>query len=145
MVGQAAKQVQSKICFINPSMISEIWFLYQLHPSLRPFWLSPRQAIVLTTSATLDSYASTTQQRLRNCGFRVDFVQNPGLPLPDQIRAAQLAQYNYMLVIGPREAQNQTVNVRTRSMKVLGERSLDELITKFHQLVKDKRSDDEES
>lgn len=35
-----------------------------------------------------------------------------------KIRNAQLAQFNFILVVGPKEAQNGTVNVRTRDNAV---------------------------
>ena len=41
------------------------------------------------------------------------------------IKQAQLAQYNYILVIGDREEENGTVNVRTRDGEILGEMSVD--------------------
>lgn len=41
-------------------------------------------------------------------------------PLPVQVREAQLAQYNYILVVGEAEKTNRTVNVRTRDNVVHG-------------------------
>lgn len=40
----------------------------------------------------------------------------------------QIAQYNYILVVGRKEVQNGTVNVRTRDNITHGEKSVDELI-----------------
>ena len=41
-------------------------------------------------------------------------------PAPPQVREAQLAQYNYILVVGEAEKTAQTVNVRTRDNVVHG-------------------------
>lgn len=43
---------------------------------------------------------------------------------PLQIREAQLAQFNYILVVGEKEQVARTVNVRTRDNHVHGEHAL---------------------
>lgn len=45
-----------------------------------------------------------------------------------QIREAQLAQYNYILVVGEKEQVAETVNVRTRDNQVHGEHTLSDVI-----------------
>ena len=45
-----------------------------------------------------------------------------------QIREAQLAQYNYILVLGEKEQAADTVNVRTRDNHVHGEHALAHVI-----------------
>jgi len=54
------------------------------------------------------------------------------------VRNAQLAQYNFILVVGEKEKSNQTANVRTRDNAVRGEVSLDELVQRFNKLAKDR-------
>lgn len=96
-----------------------------------PFWLSPRQAIVITTRDALDSYAIELRDKLHDEGFHVDVELDPGLTINKKVRNAQLAQYNFILVVGDKEKENRTVNVRTRDNKVHGEVSIDVLIDKF--------------
>jgi threonyl-tRNA synthetase len=45
-----------------------------------------------------------------------------------QIREAQLAQYNYILVVGEKEQSTKTVNVRTRDNQVHGEHTLEHVL-----------------
>lgn len=45
-------------------------------------------------------------------------------PCGAQIREAQLAQYNYILVVGEKEQNMSTVNVRTRDNQVHGEHAI---------------------
>jgi hypothetical protein len=45
-----------------------------------------------------------------------------------QIREAQLSQYNYILVVGEKEQEAGTVNVRTRDNQVHGEHKLEHVI-----------------
>ena len=61
-----------------------------------------------------------------------------------KIRNAQLAQFNLILVLGEREVQNGTVNIRTRDNKVLGERSVDEFIARITELARDRVRDAED-
>ena len=43
-------------------------------------------------------------------------------------------QYNYILVVGNKEMEEGTVNVRTRNNKVHGTQSIPDLISKFREL-----------
>lgn len=78
-----------------------------------PFWLSPRQAIVLPVADSLLGYANEVCQAIHNAGFYVD-VDKTDHKLQKKIREAQLQQYNFILVVGEQEKQNRTVNIRTR-------------------------------
>lgn len=95
-----------------------------------PFWLSPRQAIVIPVGASFQDYAVEVKNLLFAEGFWVD-VDNGGNTLDKKIRDAQLAQYNFILVVGAEEAQNRKVNVRTRDNERHGEKSIEETIEWF--------------
>ncbi|KAK4336784.1 hypothetical protein RND71_043992 [Anisodus tanguticus] len=96
-----------------------------------PFWLSPRQVIVLPIRDALDSYALELKDILFNEGFHVDVELDPSLTINKKVRNAQLAQYNFILVVGDKEKENRTVNVRTRDNKVHGEIGIEKLVEKF--------------
>jgi threonyl-tRNA synthetase len=98
-----------------------------------PLWLSPRQAMVVPVQPSHNAYAVELAQRLHSLGFQVDVDTNDGDQLPRKIRNAQLAQYNYMLVVGTTEMQKGTVNVRTRDNKTAGEKTFDEVVAHFRQ------------
>lgn len=101
-----------------------------------PFWISPRQALVVPVTDTeeLSAYARKVQRYLSlgvasgNCGpsdaavaigprptqtFHVD-VDRSADTLGKRIRKAQVARYNFTLVVGEQEARNGTVRVRLR-------------------------------
>lgn len=103
-----------------------------------PFWLSPRQAIVVPIRSAIDEYALQVKDRLHAAGFHVEAELDPGLSINKKVRNAQLAQFNFILVVGDTEKENGTVNVRTRDNKQHGEVSIDELIKKFHTFNEDK-------
>ena len=56
-----------------------------------------------------------------------------------QVREGQLAQYNFILVVGEKEEAAGAVNVRTRENEVQGARSVDELLAHFAELVAQKK------
>ena len=103
-----------------------------------PFWLSPRQAIVIPIRSAIDSYAIEVKERLHAEGFHVDVELDASLSINKKVRNAQLAQFNFILVVGDQEKENRTVNVRTRDNKQHGESSLDDLIAKFKTFNKDR-------
>ncbi|KAL6639959.1 hypothetical protein ACP70R_022269 [Stipagrostis hirtigluma subsp. patula] len=67
-----------------------------------PLWLSPRQAIVCSVSAAFVGYAKQVHDRLHEAGFYVDIVMTDRT-IQKKIREAQLAQFNYTLVVGGQE------------------------------------------
>lgn len=110
-----------------------------------PFWLSPTQAIVIPVSPKYEDYAIKVKEKVWHAGFMVDVDLDHGTTLNKKIRNAQLAQYNFIFVVGEKEENSNTVNVRTRDNKVHGEKSLDQVLEKFAFLAKERirNSEDE--
>ena len=79
-----------------------------------PLWLAPVQATVIPIADRHLDYALKVQARLAASGLRVD-VDDRGERMNAKIRAAQMQKVPYMLVVGDREAADQTVAVRLRS------------------------------
>ncbi|XP_070821367.1 threonine--tRNA ligase 1, cytoplasmic [Chaetodon trifascialis] len=99
-----------------------------------PLWLSPRQVMVVPVGPTCEEYAQKVKQDFHHSGFMTDVDLDAGCTLNKKIRNAQLAQYNFILVVGEKEKTSNTVNVRTRDNKVHGERSVEECIERLKQL-----------
>eukprot|EP00945_MAST-04E_sp_MAST-4E-sp1_P008133 g8133.t1 len=78
-----------------------------------PLWLSPRQAIVIPVHESLNDFAASVQQRLKNKGLFAD-IDVSGNTLKKMIRSAQVAQYNYIMVVGQDEMKNDTLSFRKR-------------------------------
>lgn len=99
-----------------------------------PFWISPRQAIVLPISNKNLEYAQKVQKQLQNAGFEVDIDESENT-INKKVRNGQLAQYNFMLIVGEKEMEKNSVNIRVRdSNEVIGEKSVEECIEFFKQL-----------
>jgi threonyl-tRNA synthetase len=83
-----------------------------------PLWMAPIQAKVLNiTDAQLD-YAEKVYQELRKANVRVE-KDSRNEKLNYKIREAQLAKIPYMLIIGDKEKETDTVTVRLRDGKNL--------------------------
>lgn len=83
-----------------------------------------------------NDYCEGVCKRIFEEGFEVDFDPDSSETMNKQVREAELARYNFILVVGPKEVENGTVNVRTRGKDIHGEVEVGKLIDKFHYFVK---------
>ncbi|XP_026311241.1 threonine--tRNA ligase 2, cytoplasmic isoform X3 [Piliocolobus tephrosceles] len=101
-----------------------------------PFWLSPRQVMVIPVGPTCEKYALQVSSEFFEEGFMADVDLDHNCTLNKKIRNAQLAQYNFILVVGEKEKINNAVNVRTRDNKIHGEILVASAIDKLKNLKK---------
>ncbi|KAJ4952590.1 hypothetical protein NE237_029422 [Protea cynaroides] len=99
-----------------------------------PFWLSPRQAIVCPVSQKSEAYALQVRDSIHRAGYHVD-VDTTDRKIQKKVREAQLAQYNYILVVGEEEANTGQVSVRIRDKADHSVKSMEELLNHFEQEV----------
>ncbi|NXL32082.1 SYTC protein, partial [Glaucidium brasilianum] len=99
-----------------------------------PLWLSPQQVMVVPVGPTCDEYAQKVRQHFHDAGLMADVDVDPGCTLNKKIRNAQLAQYNFILVVGEKEKASGTVNIRTRDNKVHGERTVADTVERLLEL-----------
>ena len=92
-----------------------------------PLWLAPTQALVIPISEKYTDYAREVHGKLLDLGLRVD-VNLSDDRVGKKIRDASLQKIPYSLVLGEKEKDNGTVNVRSRDKGELGEMSLDAFI-----------------
>lgn len=102
-----------------------------------PLWLSPRQAMVVPISAGSVEYAKEVRAALRGAGFHAE-VDIADKKMQKKVREAQLAQFNYILVVGEAEREARTVNVRTRDNAVHGMHALGDVIAVMRREVEGK-------
>lgn len=62
-----------------------------------PFWLSPRQAMVIPIGPTFDDYAHEVQKQIFEAGIMCEVDTDPGDTMNKKVRNAQLAQFNFIL------------------------------------------------
>ncbi|KAG9084558.1 threonyl-tRNA synthetase, partial [Ceratobasidium sp. 370] len=108
-----------------------------------PFWLSPRQVTVVPVAAPFNDYAKEVQQKLHDAGMFAD-VDLTGDTLSKKIRNGEIAQYNFIVVVGEAEVSAQAVNVRNRDDVGNKHRQdeiikLDDFVSKLTSLKKERR------
>lgn len=78
-----------------------------------PFWLSPRQVLVVPVMPAVNDYVKEVQSIFREQGMHVD-ADVSGNTMQKKIRTGQLQQYNFIFVVGAQEKESRTVNIRNR-------------------------------
>ncbi|XP_047322474.1 threonine--tRNA ligase, mitochondrial 1-like [Impatiens glandulifera] len=99
-----------------------------------PFWLSPRQTIVCPVSEKSEAYALQVKDQIHEAGFYVD-LDTSDRTIQKKVREAQLAQFNYILVVGEKEVESKQVCLRERDSAKLSNLSVDDLLKFFAEQV----------
>ena len=97
-----------------------------------PVWLAPVQVVVASITEHQAEYALSLAEIMKNQGFRVNTdLRNETISL--KIREHAMQRVPYQLIIGAREAENNTVAVRTRDGKDLGVMSLSDFTDRLNE------------
>lgn len=78
-----------------------------------PFWLSPRQILVIPIAPFTASYAQEVQKRFRKAKMHAD-VDLSSDTLIKKIRNGQVKKYNFIFIVGQAEISANAVNIRSR-------------------------------
>ena len=105
-----------------------------------PFWLAPEQIRILPVSDDARGFSETVQTKLLSQGISAT-VDESGERLGKLIRNGEKAKIPVLAVIGAKEAENNTVSLRSRKNGDLGEISVDELINYCNQANNNKSED----
>ena len=106
-----------------------------------PFWLSPRQIIILTLKSEHVLYARKVREL-----FLITFedlqidLDDSNDDLRIKIKSAEILKYNFVIVIGDREVQNNSISVRTNENGVSKEYKGEVPINKFIDFLPNLRS-----
>ena len=107
-----------------------------------PFWLSPRQVLIIPVTPAVNGYAEEVQRLLRSNKLFAD-LDLSGNTMPKKIRTGQLQQYNFTFVVGAQERDSRSVNIRNRDDKDTQAKgdlvALDEVISQLKSLKKERR------
>jgi threonyl-tRNA synthetase len=101
------------------SMERFIGILIEHHAGALPTWLAPIQAVALNITDAQADYAQRVTQALADKGFRVQAdLRNEKVGY--KIREHTMQKVPYLLVVGDREKETDTIAVRTRAGEDLG-------------------------
>lgn len=98
-----------------------------------PFWLAPTQIKVLPIADGQKEYAQSIVDALKNINVRVELDESSD-PLSAKIKVAQLAKVPWMLVVGQKEQENNTITLRYVNGKQEFGLSLEQIIEKIKAL-----------
>ena len=114
-----------------------IGILIENHAGNMPVWLAPTQAVVLNISGNSAAYAQQVQQLLKKQGFRVESdLRNEKITY--KIREHALQKIPFLLVVGDKESESNTVAVRARGGVDLGVMPLDAFVARLQQDISQK-------
>jgi threonyl-tRNA synthetase len=76
-----------------------------------PLWLTPEQVVVLPISEKYNDYAQKVLKYLNNCDIRT-VIDDRNEKIGRKIRDNELKRIPYLLIVGEKEFENDTVSVR---------------------------------
>ena len=100
-----------------------------------PSWLAPEQVCIVPISDNHIEYADKVFKQLKDAGFRVnldDRSESMNYKIRDAIKQRKTP---YVLVVGDKEAQDNTVSVRARGRNNLGVKSVDDFINSLNKEI----------
>jgi threonyl-tRNA synthetase len=103
-----------------------------------PLWLSPEQVRILPISEKTNDYAKAVEDKLKDASLRCscDFSNEK---INAKIAKAHSEKLPFMLVVGPKEAQSDSVNVRIRGVRENKTIRVDEFLTMAIDKIADKK------
>ncbi len=100
-----------------------IGILIEHYEGVFPTWLAPTQAVVLNITDKQADYVKSVEDSLKNKGFRViSDLRNEKIGF--KIREHTLQRVPYLIVVGDKEVESQTLAVRARRGEDLGSMDL---------------------
>lgn len=102
-----------------------------------PMWLAPVQAKILPVTNRAEEYAKEIQKSLRAKGLRVD-IDFKSESLGSKIKLARNERIPYMLIVGDKEVDENSISVRSRREGELGSMNIDDLAAKMLDEVENK-------
>jgi len=117
-----------------------IGILIEHYAGAMPLWLAPEQVRILPISEKTNDYAEIVYRKLKDADLRST------LDLSNEKIGAKIAKSHseklpYMLVVGPKEAQSESVNVRIRGVKENQSVKTEHFLTIAKQKIVDKALD----
>ncbi|KKR68520.1 MAG: Threonine-tRNA ligase [Microgenomates group bacterium GW2011_GWA2_40_6] len=99
-----------------------------------PVWLAPVQAKIIPITDAQHEYANKVLEKLKGEGIRVEIDDRPE-KMQSKIRDAQMEKVPYMLIIGAREAESDSVAIRQRDGQDLGALNVDSFLAKIKEQI----------
>lgn len=115
-----------------------IGILIENHAGAMPLWLAPVHVSVLNISDGQAEYAQSVVQTLKKAGFRAE-VDLRNEKITYKIRDHSVNKVPYLLVVGDKEKNGNTVAVRARGGVDLGVMTVEELMVRLENEIRSKQ------
>ncbi len=103
-----------------------IGILIEHHAGFFPFWLAPVQAVIIPIAERHADYARVVETLMMEPGFRIKSdLRNEKVGF--KIREHSMQRIPYLLILGDKEVEAQTITVRTQKGEDLGVFDIDQL------------------
>ncbi len=113
------------------SMERFVAILLEHTSGILPLWLTPTQINILCVSEKYKKYALKVLDLLKNNEIRA-LLDDRNETIGKKIRESELSKIPYMIIIGEKEAKNNTISLRKHKIGDLGTIKIDELIEKIN-------------
>lgn len=113
-------------------------FLIEEYKGAFPTWLAPTQVKILPITDQEHDYAHKVQKAMQEKGIRV-VVDDRNEKTGYKIREAQLEKVPYMIVVGPKEVEQNLIAIRSRKNGDEGTCKIEEFIEKISKEVENKK------
>ncbi|MCG6816938.1 threonine--tRNA ligase [Moraxella catarrhalis] len=114
-----------------------IGILIEHYAGLFPAWLAPQQVVVMNITDKQADSVGDVVSKLNTKGYRaISDLRNEKIGF--KIRERTLERIPFMLILGDKEVESGTVNVRTRTGENLGSMSLDDFIAVLDKVIEKK-------
>ncbi|MHC1780807.1 MAG: threonine--tRNA ligase [Bacteroidales bacterium] len=100
-----------------------------------PLWLTPEQAVVLPISEKYNDYAKKVVEFLNNNDIRAS-IDDRNETIGKKIRENELKRVPFLLIVGEKEADTQTISVRKQGDGDKGQMSVEEFTTLVKEEIK---------
>ena len=121
-----------------------IGFLIEHYGGDFPLWLAPIQVTILPVSEKTNKYARAIEEKFKNKGLRVKLDDRPD-KIGAKIRLAELNKIPVMIIVGEKEASDNTVSIRRRLMGDQGSVNVEKLLTNLISEIKQRSQPHRES
>lgn len=118
-----------------------IGFLLEHYAGKLPLWLNPQQVRVLPVGEKYNEYAAEVAAKLRKSGIRAT-ADERNEKIGKKIRESELQRVTYMMVVGEKELESQTISLRRQGKGDIGVFTLEEAKSRLKKEIEDRKDEE---
>ena len=115
-----------------------IGFLLEHYAGKFPLWLAPLQVKILPISDKFIDYAQSLLQTLKKADIRAE-IDDRSEKIGKKIRDTEIAKTPFMLIVGEKEVNEQTLSVRRQGKGDAGSQSIEQFISSVTEEIKERK------